>query len=323
MFTKKRDKNSFSVLLLFKEAGKYKTKYNIKNVKFYIPSDEYIPEEIDAIIVFHSRELKTVNLEAFKNLRVIKTITAGTDHIPENYHNKYHVTGTHGPNAIYIAEHALSLALACARKLVFHTESMKKGEFHQTDKFHKSLFKSKVLILGFGPIGRYTAGLFKRTFNSHVYIFKRSPKFHHLFKKIVQNVLIDRKKLMENLKSMDVVINTLPLTPYTHHFIDEEFLSNLKKDAILINVSRGKVIKESALYEFLKSKEETCAGIDVWYRYPDSHNKKFKQNFPFESLNNIIMTPHNAPLVKGYFDNMVKGAMYQIKWDLFKIDAGG
>ena len=315
--------SNFSALLLFKNAEKYKSKYKVKGVQFYTPSEPYKPEEIDALILFHSRELKLLNLGEFFNLKIIKTITAGTDHIPPEYHKKYHITGTHGPNAIYIAEHALSLALSCSRKLVYHTETMKRGEFHQTDILSKSLLGSNVLILGFGPIGRYTAGLFKRAFSSQIYVYKKSVRIHHLLRGRVNKIIIDRNELIKNLGNMDVVINTLPLTPETQNFIDETFLFKLKNNAIIVNVSRGRVIKESALFEFLKSRPMACAGIDVWYKYPDKKSNKFRQNYPFETLDNIVMTPHNAPVVKGYFENMVKGAMYQIKWDLLKLTKGG
>ncbi len=89
----------------------------------------------------------------------------------------------------------------------------------------------------------------------------------------------------------------------------------------MVNVSRGKIISGKDLFNFLNKNKNACAGIDVWYKYPKA-NEPFKQNFPFEDLNNIVMTPHNAPLVKGYFHNMVRGAMFQIKWDLKKIKEG-
>ncbi len=315
--------DTFKILLLFEGAEKYRDTFKVKDVKFYTPDSSFKHEEIDGVIIFHSSDLKKVHLPALSKLKVIKSITAGINHIPEEYHKKYVVRGTHGPNAIYIAEHALSLALACSRKLVYHTETMRLGEFHQTDTFHKTLPGSNVLVLGFGPIGRYTAGLFRRTFLSRIYVFKRSENIHHLYKKVVFRVITDVTELMNIVQNMDVIINTLPLTPATQEFLDDAFFSKLKSDAIIVNVSRGKVIKESALFEFLKSRPMACAGIDVWYKYPDKKSNKFRQNYPFETLNNIVMTPHNAPVVKGYFDNMVKGAMYQIKWDLLKLTKGG
>ena len=291
---------------------------SIDNVKIFKLDELKNPNDIDAIIIFHARDIKKVNLKAFTGLKLIKTITAGTDHIPDDIKKKYRVLGTHGPNAKYIAEHALSLSLACARRLLFHTNTMKKGEFHQQDTYHRTLFNSKVLIMGFGPIGRYTAGIFKRTFNANITIFKKTPEIHHMFKKIVGTVITNFEELLHILPSYDVVINTLPLTRQTHSLVSHRFLSKLKEDVIIINVSRGKVISEKDLFNFLKTHKHACCGNDVWYKYP-KNNEPFKQDFPFEELDNIVMTPHNAPVVKGYFHNMLKASIYQVKRDLSRL----
>lgn len=311
-------KEEFKVLLLFDGAEKYVNLIQVSNTKFYTLGSMPKPSEIDAIIIFHSKDLNKIDLELFKKLKIIKTITAGTDHIKESYKERYAVIGTHGANAKFIAEHALALALTCSRKLVFHTLTMRKGEFHQIDKHYFSLFNSNVLILGFGPIGRYTAGLFKRTFKANITVYKQRPKISHLYRKTVNTIITEFITLTKVLPKFDVIINTLPLTPQTENLLSKDFFSNLKGDAIIINVSRGKVISEKYLYEFLKKNKDSCAGIDVWYNYP-KEAEKFQQNFPFHRLINVVMTPHNAPVVKGYFYNMVKSSMFQIKWDLMKI----
>ena len=306
------------VLLLFNEAEKYVKLFSVADTAFYTLSSSFNPSSIDAIIIFHSRDLKKINPRNFNNLKLIKTLTAGTDHIKDFWKERYAVVGTHGPNAKFIAEHALALSLACSRKLVFHTQSMKKGGFHQTDIQHVTLFKSNVLILGFGPIGRYTAGLFKRTFNTYITVFKKNPEIPHLYGKIVNHFITDFAKLLKKLSDFNVIVNTLPLTPQTENLLSSDFFSQLRNNAIVVNVSRGKVISEECLFNFLKENKNACAGIDVWYKYP-KEKELFKQNFPFENLDNVVMTPHNAPLVKGYFYNMVKAAMLQVKWDLKKI----
>ncbi len=138
---------------------------------------------------------------------------------------RYKVIGTHGPNAKFIAEHALALSLACSRRLVFHTQCMKKGEFPQTDIYHLTLFKSSVLVLGFGPIGRYTAGLFKRTFNAHITIYKRNPEIPHLYDKIVNHVITHFSELLKILPNFSVIINTLPLILQTENLLSSVFSS--------------------------------------------------------------------------------------------------
>ncbi|GEM_PF-4253827 len=319
--TFQRINKCYKVLLLVDNVPHTIYQLPVKDLEIFGPHDSYDASSIDGIIIFHSKDLNKINLDEFKNIKVIKTITAGTDHIPEDIKRKYRVLGTHGPNAKYIAEHGLALALACARKLAFHTTKLKEGEFHQTDMLNTTLFKSNVLILGFGPIGRYTAGLFKRTFDARITIFKSKPVVPHLYRRIVNTIVTDFEELLLLLLDFNIIINTLPLTENTENLINESFFMHVRDDVIIINVSRGKIVSEKALFNFLKTHKNACAGIDVWYAYPKK-GSPFRQHFPFEQLDNIVMTPHNAPVVKGYFYNMLKSAIYQIKWDLEKINEG-
>ena len=75
----------------------------------------------------------------------------------------------------------------------------------------------------------------------------------------------------------------------------------MKENTVIVNIARGPIIEEKALYENLKSKR-ILAGIDVWYNYPEnwldfskkSEKKKLYQNYPFKELDNIILSPHAA-----------------------------
>ena len=83
----------------------------------------------------------------------------------------------------------------------------------------------------------------------------------------------------------------------------------MKKDALLVNISRGKIIAEKDLYEHLKENPEFTAAIDVWWHY----GKEFRQNYPFEALSNIILSPHCAGTYEGWFEEMVKGAAERVR----------
>ncbi len=96
------------------------------------------------------------------------------------------------------------------------------------------------------------------------------------------------------LPEADFLVLALPLTSETHGLIGERELAAMKSTAFLINVARGEVVDEAALYSALKDHAIAGAALDVWYRYPEGDQPTLPANLPFHELPNIIMTPHIA-----------------------------
>lgn len=95
----------------------------------------------------------------------------------------------------------------------------------------------------------------------------------------------------------DVVVVLATLTPETHHMINKERLSLMKPNAVLINISRGPIVEESALIEVLQQGRIAGAGLDVFETEPPSANN------PLLTLENVIATPHNI----GWTDELALG----------------
>ena len=97
----------------------------------------------------------------------------------------------------------------------------------------------------------------------------------------------------------DFVVVAIPHTAETTGLIGAEELGRMGSATYLVNVARGPVVDEEALYSALKRREIAGAAVDVWYRYPAGLDKiEPPATFPFHELDNIIMTPHNS----GYTD---------------------
>ncbi len=95
------------------------------------------------------------------------------------------------------------------------------------------------------------------------------------------------------LAASDYVLLALPLADDTHGLIDDARFAGMKPDAVIINVGRGLVIDEGALYRALAERRIGGAVIDVWYDYPDGDApNQMPSRYPFQDLDNIIMTPH-------------------------------
>lgn len=103
------------------------------------------------------------------------------------------------------------------------------------------------------------------------------------------------------LPETDFLVLALPLTAETRDLIGARELAAMKPTAFLINVARGEVVDEAALYAALQERTIAGAAIDVWYRYPEGDRPVLPSSFPFHELPNVIMTPHIAGATENTF----------------------
>ncbi len=155
------------------------------------------------------------------------------------------------------------------------------------------LFEKTLGIVGYGHIGRETAKRAK-AFGMRVLAASRRAPAPDMPQP-------DAFTTMDGLDAMlgesDYVLVTLPLSGETRGLFDSGRLAAMKPDGVVINVGRGKVIDEAALYEALRDKTIGGAVIDVWYQYPTPDDPDpTPSKFPFEDLDNVIMTPHMSAL---------------------------
>ncbi len=153
----------------------------------------------------------------------------------------------------------------------------------------RELYGGTLGIVGYGHIGREVAKR-ARAFGMRVHaVSRRAPA-----PDVEQP---DRFAAMEGLDDLlaesDYVLVTLPLDDSTQNLFDAGRFAAMKPDGVLINVGRGRVIDERALYDALAEKRIGGAMIDVWYQYPSADDPDpTPSRYPFESLDNVIMTPH-------------------------------
>jgi len=105
------------------------------------------------------------------------------------------------------------------------------------------------------------------------------------------------------LAESDFVVIACGLGPQTHNLIDERRFRLMQQSAVLINISRGAIVDEAALYSALRDRVIRGAVIDTWYRYPTADDPKPRPSrFPFHELPNLIMTPHSAAWTTGMIE---------------------
>lgn len=233
-------------------------------------------------------------IEASPNLKTLIIPWAGLPRATRKLMLDYPDIAVHNihHNALPAAETAFLLMLACAKNIISIDAAFRKHDWSMRyiDDCADLVAGKRALILGYGAIGQKIASRCL-AFDMEVSAINRSGKPGD------DNIKVYlMSKLDELLPKTDILFLSLPLTDDTRGLIDEKRLSMLPKGAIIINVSRGRIIGEKALYDTLKS-GKIKAGLDVWYNYPENEEDREStppSQYPFHELPNVIMTPHMA-----------------------------
>ena len=251
------------------------------------------------------RELRPEERDLLSAVRLIQSVNAGVDALPfEQVPPDATVAGNVGAYAEPIAEHAIAMALAAAKRLLPRHREMAGGQFHSF--IPNRMLDGMVLgVVGFGGIGRATAGL-ARALGMRVHAINTSGHTDEPVEWIGTLEDLDRV-----LSTADVLLLALPLTRHTRGLIGERELGLMKPDAILVNVARAAIGDEAALYEHLRTHPDFFAGLDVWWNEPGPGGD-FRSERPFLELPNVIGSPHNSAIAPGVLARAAGRAMANV-----------
>ncbi len=240
-----------------------------------------------------AQELRAGEADLIKGARLLQFVTAGIDYIPlAQFPAQLPIAANGGAYSEPMAEHAAALAFAAAKRIIVEHGKLTRGEFDQFRQ-NRMLAGSTCGILGFGGIGVATARLM-RGLGLKVHAINRRGNTNEPVDWIGTEVQLD-----DLLRASDVLVLSLPLTPKSKGVIGARELALMKRDAILINLARGEIVNEAALYTHLKATPAFTACIDAWWIEPVRHGH-FRMDHPFLELANVIGSPHNSASVKGW-----------------------
>jgi phosphoglycerate dehydrogenase-like enzyme len=251
-------------------------------------SDEAALEAIpDADVAFSSR-ITRGHFAAARRLRWVHSPAAGVGSMlfPEMVRSDVVMTNSRGNSSVTIAEHVIAVTLALRRDLPLAWRRQSERIWAQNEfdagASIRTLRGAGVLVVGLGSIGREAARL-AAAFGAAVVGIRRTPDAPQ---PAGVDAVFPPSRLRELLAAADVVVLAAPQTAETVHLIGERELAAMKKDAILVNVSRGKLVDEAALLRALAAGRLRGAALDVFEHEP------LDPASPLWDRPDVLITPH-------------------------------
>ncbi len=266
--------------------------------------DGVLRELADANAIFVRTGVVTREvMDAAPDLRVITVHGTGMDRVDLETAEQRGILVTNTPlaNIVAVAEHTITLILSLIGKVPTLDRLVRERRWEESRFMRRQLMNMTVGILGFGNVG---TGVAKRLKAFETKVVSYDPyvpleRFEELGVKPVD--------LETLLRQSDLITIHVPLTRYTRHMIGERELRMMKKEAFIVNTSRGAVIEESALCQALQDKWVSGSALDVFEEEPlDPDN-------PLLGLDNTVLTPHVAGSAKESVKRMAETAARDIR----------
>ena len=246
---------------------------------------EQILEKISTFNIIIVRSRTTITKEMIDkadNCKIIARVGVGLDNVDQEsakVKNIRVINAVEGAmNAV--AELVLGLMLTLARQTARGDRAIRDGKWLKKELKGTELRGKYLGIIGLGNIGK-RLGRLARALNMNVIGYDVMP----IDEEFAKEVGLMKADLNTLLQSSDYVSIHVPLLDSTHHLLDAEKMSTMKKTAKIINTSRGGVVDEDALYEAIKNGNLGGAALDVFEEEPATGHK-------LTELDNVILTPH-------------------------------
>lgn len=246
--------------------------------------------------------------DAAPGLRLVQVAGAGTDRVQATgvpVANTYHHEDS-------IAEYIVWALIALRRELPQADAALRQNRWRSPVydaalPQPQTLSSAKVGFLGFGHIGQATWRVLQ-SFGAQAQAVTASGKADGL----------STTQLPRLLEESDVLVVSAPLTEATRGIIGAAELSKLGADGVLVNVARGPLVQEQALYDALRNHTIRGAALDVWYSYPSNGDQAQPAEAPFGELDNVLLTPHLSGITQQTF----RGRIHDIAANLTALAEG-
>jgi len=278
----------------------------------YYKKDQPIPRKLllgkikscEALISLLTEKIDREVIDQMPGCKIIANYAVGYNNIDIDYAKQKKIIVTNTPDVLTesTADLTMALVLACARRLSEGEDLIKRGRFRgwKPKLLLGMELKNKTFgILGAGRIGSAVARRAKSFGTSIIYVDSNRNQ------KLEDETAAKKVSLRYLLENSDILSVHLPLNSQTHHFLNQERLSQLKRNSIIINTTRGEIIDEKALIGLLKSNRIMAVGLDVFENEPFINPELLK--FP-----NVLVIPHLGSATNEARDGMAELAVKNV-----------
>lgn len=242
-------------------------------------------------------------IEHAPDLKVISRTGAGYDNVDVAAASEHGilVCNLPGINSTPVAEYTIALILGLLKRISELDRYTRGGEWAKRHEYISRDAEGKTLgIIGFGRIGQKVAQKAKYGLGMDILVY--DP--------YVQSQFEDKVNFCDDLKDLflksDIISLHVPNLPETKCMVTRELLWKMKREAYIINTSRGDIIDECALIDALRERRIAGAGLDVFEHEP------IAQDHPFLRMDNVILSPHSAALTRECGVKMTLEAVGQV-----------
>ena len=241
----------------------------------------------DGVISFLTDQLDGKVFDACPTAKFFCNISVGFDNVDLEECKKrgIQVSNTPGTSAVAVAEHTVALMLCLTARVAEGDRFMRSGKYRGWDPdllVGTDLRGKTIGLIGVGQIGTEVAKILHYGFGSRIIYSDLKPSIE-----LERMDETEKLETAEVIRQADILSLHVPLLPSTRHLINKETLATMKKDAFIVNTSRGAVIDENALVKALEDDVIKGAAIDVFEREP-------KMTKGLTDLHDIVLTPHIA-----------------------------
>ncbi|MBM7242515.1 hydroxyacid dehydrogenase [Rhodococcus fascians] len=245
--------------------------------------------------------------EAAPELRLVHVAGAGTDGVSFDALSPQTLVANTFHHERSIAEYIVATAVVLRRGFLGQDRLMREDRwaspvYDRTLRQSTSLGSATVGFVGFGHIGAQSWQLL-RAFGCRGIAVTGSGSVNAAENGLAWAASTDR--LSDLMTEADVVVVSAPLNERTTGMVGDTELAALGPDGVLINVGRGPLVQQDALFDALSAGSLGSAAIDVWYDYPSADGIGAPSRHPFHTLPNILMTPHSSGITRETFEGRV------------------
>lgn len=238
--------------------------------------------EYDGLIIRSATKVTAEVIDRADNLKAIGRAGIGVDNIDIEAATKRGIIVANAPesNTVAAAEHTLGMMLAAARRIPAADASLREGQWKRSAFKGVEVDEKTLGLVGLGHVGAIVA---RGALGMGMRVLAYDP---YVSEDRMRSMNVERAESVDEVfENADFISLHVPRTPQTTGMVNAAVLEKMKPTSYLINVARGGIVDETALYNALKEGEISGAALDVFAEEPTTDS-------PIFTLPNVVVTPH-------------------------------